>query len=330
VHDVTGRGIRDHPTYPASGWIEAMLYVTTVGVLALVYAVAHTYGAHPIAFILYAMLVSAIVMLAWSGMGSDCLVVMLHPKSWLIGATIILIEVFYFVMLGYVSPLHGTIAVRIGIPMAMVAGVLLYGRKPPRLAALGAGAALIIIVLVIAGTGPNERLPMAMTASLIGFFIMVRGFASEFHPWNRAAKTVREKIRVTGLVVLATSIMSLLATASAAALIGAELMPKTPLVPTLADLLHMPTILLGVLVGTVLLTTMAYLNFSAVVKITTENFMAMMAFTPLTAWIMQMLGTSLGLISAPRAELWLVAAMFALIACVLTIFWAGRGARPMR
>ncbi|HEU4379284.1 MAG TPA: hypothetical protein VFR73_11985, partial [Hyphomicrobiaceae bacterium] len=57
------------PPIPVSGWIEAGIYVVSIGVLGLIYAIGHQIGAHPIAFILYAMLVSALMLLAATGPG---------------------------------------------------------------------------------------------------------------------------------------------------------------------------------------------------------------------------------------------------------------------
>ena len=38
------------------------------------------------------------------------------------------------------------------------------------------------------------------------FAFNLRGFSAEFHPWNRRARTLIEKLRITGLVVLVTSL----------------------------------------------------------------------------------------------------------------------------
>ena len=73
-------------------------------------------------------------------------------------------------------------------------------------------------------------------------------------------------------------------------------------------------------------TVMNYLSFSSVVKITTQNLTAMMAFSPVATWAFQELGVALGLISAVRPEPRLLAAMGTFIAAVLLIFWAGRRA----
>ena len=105
------------------------------------------------------------------------------------------------------------------------------------------------------------------------------------------------------------------------------LLPATGLVPTVAQLLHVPTILLGTLCGGAMLTAMAYLGFSSVVKINTENLTAMLAFAPVTAWLFQVIGVAAGLIVAESLDPRLIGAMAVLVAAVLLIFWAGHRAR---
>jgi hypothetical protein len=72
---------------------------------------------------------------------------------------------------------------------------------------------------------------------------------------------------------------------------------------------------------------MMYLNFASVVKITTENLTAMMAFSPATAWVFQEIGDALGLIRAPTPQPPIVAAIAVCIVAVLLIFWASVRAR---
>ncbi|MCC7040577.1 MAG: hypothetical protein IT516_09755 [Burkholderiales bacterium] len=314
----------------ASGWIEAAAYVSVIGVLSLTYAVGHALGAHVIAFILYAMVTSAVAMLAFTGMGSDAVAIMRHPASFIVGLAIILIEVCYFVVISLVSPAHGTVVTRISIPLAMLGGAVALGRRPPALANVMALVIVAATAYAVMISAPEVRVPVAVWGLLTGIFMVVRGFGSEFHPWNRAARTVHEKIRVTGLVVLVTSIIGLVLTALATTATAFGLVPPLRVVPTVGELFHLPTLLLGAVVGGVLLTLMAYLNFSAVVKITTENFMATMAFTPVTVWIVQSVGVALGLITATAVDVRLGTAMAVCVAAVLVIFWAGHRARVSR
>ena len=322
MQNTSGKSATSPSASVRSGWLEATILVIAIGALSVAYAIGNAWGAHPIAFILYAMVASAVATLALTGLGPHALSIMLHPKSWIVGLAIILIEVFYYLTLAYVPPAHGNLMMRMSIPIAMLAGWSLLGRRPPRLAIAGAVLIVAATAFVIAVTPANVRWPMAVAGFMGSAFMAVRGFVSEFHPSNRAANTVREKLRVTGIVVLVTSLMSLAVTAAAALLL-----PDSRFIPTVAQMLHLPTLLIGGLGGGAILTLMMYLNFSAVVKITTENVTAMMAFSPITSWVFQEVGVASGLLVAARPAPYLVAAMLVFVASVLMIFRGGRRRR---
>jgi hypothetical protein len=309
------------------GWLEAAGCVTCIGALSLLYAVGHQMGAHPMAFILYALLVSALATLAFVGPGPQAWAMLAHPLSWLVGLSMILLEVFSFQTVSYVSPAHGNVMLRIATPMAMLVGYLGFRRRPQGLAILGAVVIIAALSWLIASTEPSVRWPLTASGLLAGGFLALRGFAAEFHPWNRAARTVVEKLRVTGLIILVTSVMSLVMTALAAFAVSMGTLPNTPFVPTLAQMMHMPTLLLGGLAGGAIFTCMMYLNFASVVKITTENLTAMMAFSPMTAWFFQSLGLGLGWISAPAPSAPVLAAILLCIGAVLLIIWTSIRAR---
>ena len=309
------------------GWFESMGSVVAIGALSLLYAIGHRQGAHPIAFILYAMLASSLGMVTLAGLGPNAAAIARHPLSWVVGGSIILIEVFYYVTLMYVPPAQGSLIVRIGVPIAMIAGWLFFRRKPPALACAGAVVIVAAIAFVILLTPPAARWPMSIAGVLAATLLVVRGFASEFHPWNRAAKTVREKLSLTGIVVLITSVIGLAGVAVLAAAISAGVLPPLSFVPNASAMLDVPTILLGSLAGGAVLTVMAYLSFSSVVKIGTQNITGMLAFTPLSSWAFQELGVALGLIDVARPEPSLLAAMTVIVVAVLLIFWSGRRAR---
>jgi hypothetical protein len=306
----------------ARGWLEATACVFMIGALGLVYAVGSALGAHPVAFILYAMIAAAVLMLVAVGFGGRVGTIVRRPVSWVVGLSIILLEVFYFQAIAYVAPAHGSVVLRIAVPIAMAAGWALLNRRPLPLAMVGGVVTVLVVAFVVAVTPRDVRWQMASAGTLAGTFMVVRGFASELHPANRAARTVVEKIRFTGVVVLIASLLSVALVALATLTI-----PATPKLPTAAQMLHVPTILLGCLVGGVLLTLMFYFNFSSVIAIGTENLMAMMAFSPATTWIFQEIGVALGLIHVGRPDASIVAAIVMCIAAVLLVFWADVRAR---
>jgi len=316
---------RGNPSrYPVSGWVEAFTYTLAIGVLSISYVLGQQVGAHPIAFILYAMFVSAVVLLAITGFGSDALRIMLAPQSWLVGLGIIGIEVAYYILLDYVAPAHGSLLVRLAIPLSMVAGWVLFARRLQRMAVIGTGVVFLGIAPLLFAIGAEHRAAGVAAGIASASFSTLRSFAAEFHPWNRRATTVMEKLRVTGLVVLVTSLSSLALAGIVAALIGLGHLPPTSMMPTLPQMLHGPTILLAMAVGSIVLTAMAVLSFSAVVKITTENLMAVHAFTPVATLLVQMAATAVGLIPAYALDPSLLPAMAVVIAGVLMIFYAAR------
>jgi len=308
----------------ARGWLEASACVFAIGALSLVYAIGHAQGAHPVAFILYAMLAAAGAMLVASG-GAQAAAIVRQPLSWVVGLSIILLEIFYFLTIAYVAPAHGNVVLRIGIPISMAAGWVFLARRPVPLAIAGGALIVLVTAFVVAVTPADVRWGMVVAGTLAGTFMVVRGFASEFHPVNRAARTVRDKLRFTGVVVMVASVLSLATVALAAATLGA--IPGTRMLPTAAQMLHVPTIVLGCIAGGAVLTLMFYFNFSSVVAIGTENLTAMMAFSPATTWVFQEIGVSLGWIDVRRPDAGIVMAIVACIAAVLLIFVADLRAR---
>jgi len=304
------------------GWLEATACVFSIGALSLLYAIGNALGAHPIAFILYAMIAAAVAMLVAVGPGEQAVAIVRHPLSWVVGVSIILLEVFYFQTIAYVAPAHGNLVLRIGIPIAMAAGWAFLGRRPVPLAIGGAVLVAVAAAFVVAVTPPDVRWPMAMAGTLAAVFMVVRGFASEFHPVNRAARTVRDKLRFTGVVVLMTSVLGLLIVACAAAAQGEGVLAATRMLPLSAQMLHAPTIALGVVGGGAVITLMMYFNFSSVVTIGTENLTAMMALSPATTWLFQEIGSALGLIDVQSPGADIVGAMAVCIAAVLLIYIA--------
>lgn len=310
-----------------SGWIEATGFVFAIGALTLVYAIGNRLGAHPIAFVLYAIVMASVAMLAVTGLGGDARAIARHPMSWLVGAAIIGVEVFYYLTITYVSPTHGNLVFRFAIPIAMAAGWMLFSRRPAPLALAATVVVTGAAAFVVAIADPAVRWPMLASGLLGSVCLAVRGFAGEFHPWNRAARTVRDKLRVTGILLLVTSLLSLALVTLLAGAIAASALPPLRFVPTVADMRHVPTILLGTIAGGGILALMNLLQFSAVVKITTENITAIMALSPVTTWMFQEIGVALGLIAVARPEPRLLAAMAVIVVAVLAIFWAGRRRR---
>lgn len=306
------------------GWLEAGCFVAAITVLNLAYAMGHASGANPVAFLVWAMLTASLALLAITGPGPHWRAIMLHPMSWIVGGGIIGMEAAYFMLLRYVAPADASLLVRLNLPASVAIAWLVLGRVPRRGALWG-------IVLVVAGvvwyvgqletTGRTVGVVLALACALVS---SIRNFAAEHHPWNRSARTIMEKMRITGLVLLVTSATG---TALVAALVGATqagLIPPIPGIPDPSAFVHGPTVLLGGFMGLVVLTAMQYFGFSSVVKIGTENFIAANSFVPVTTLLLQVVAVAGGLI-APIAVPWQVFPVLAVvIAGVLIFIWSAR------
>ena len=164
----------------------------------------------------------------------------------------------------------------------------MFARRPRAIAWIGGAVIIAGLLPLLFLLDPAYR-PAVLPSPLLGsaFAFNLRGFSAEFHPWNRRARTITEKLRITGLVVLVTSFASLALAGGCALLVALGVLPPIRWCRRRRRCCTCPTILLGVLVGGVILTAMAFLNFSCVVKITTENFAATSAFTPVAALLVQ-------------------------------------------
>jgi drug/metabolite transporter (DMT)-like permease len=311
----------------ASGWVEAMIYVWVIAALNLTYAAAIALGVHPVAFLLEAFLAAAVCLLAVAGPGQNAHRILFTPQTWAYGVCTILCEIFYYFMMAYVQPADASIFVRLNVPVAIALGWLFLGRRVGGLRIVGA----LFIVLAIAVTGwwfPATHVAGFIGAALATAVTMAgRNFFAEFHPWNRAAKTVIEKMRVTGLVVMATSLAGLAAVAGLSLLADQGVLPAVSAIPTLAQMTHAPTVLLALLLGCAIITAMQYLMFSAVVKITSENFFAMMVFTPFATLALQELMGGLGLPGLQPGGWYILPFLFLLLIGNILIVWPAR-ARP--
>lgn len=292
--------------WPASGWLEAGLFVLAISTLNVVYAIANHFGADVTAFILYATAFAAIGMLCVTGLGDDWRAVLAARQSWLFGAATVAMEGFYYLLVAATTPAEGALLLRLSVPASILVGGLLFSRTVTPMMLIGCGVILAGVVPVYFGV-PADALTAAIALSVAcALIVATKTFASEFHPWNRAAKSIRERLRVTGLVVLATGVLGSLVLALAVALNEAGMLPATGLVPPLSAFIDPTTIAFAVLLGAPVIFAVNYLTFAAVVKIGTESFLATSAFTPFTTLALQLAAVAAGLMVAPAFEWWLV------------------------
>jgi len=308
-----------------NGWVEAGLFVVALSVLNIVYAVAHQAGANAIVFVLYATAFASVGMLLLTGFGRESMSVLRSAQSWVYGLASVAMEGFYFLLLSTVSPAEASLTVRLTIPVSLMLGWFLFSRQISRITLFGTLIVIAAVLPVFWFLPEQTRSKAFILALTCAFIASIKTFASEFHPHNRAAETVMDKLRVTGLVVLATTIVGALILVPLSLLSASGIIPSFSVIPSFNAYWHGPTLLTAIGLGSPVLVAMNYLTFSSSVKITTENFLALSAFTPLGALVAQILAAWFGIITVPPFDTWLLVLIALGIAGMMIVIRGRRG-----
>ena len=308
----------------ASGWIEATFYVFIIAALNITYAVGIALSVHPAAFLLEGFFAAAICLLLIAGPGKGAHRVVLIPQTWAYGACTIFCEIFYYMMMAYVPPADASIYVRLNVPVSIAIGWFFFRRPVGGLRLAGSLSILLAIAFTAWWFPATHSAGFAWAALATAGTMASRNFFAEFHPWNRAARTVIEKIRVVGLVVLVTSLFGLAVMVGLSLLVSQGIIPPTSALPTPAQMVHGPTVLLALVLGCAIVTAMQYLMFSAVVKITSENFFAMMVLTPFVTLVLQEAMGGLGLPGVKAGGWYILPFLCLLLIGNVLVVWPAR------
>ena len=154
----------------------------------------------------------------------------------------------------------------------------------------------------------------------------------EFLPLCQALRVRSREQNDEGQVVLVAALAGFAVLVAGMVLVRYGLLAPVPGLPVFTDLTRPLTVLLAVLFGGLVLTAMNLLMFSAVLKISTESFVAASAFVPLMTLILQEAAHAGSLIAAAPSGRQLLLVMLVVIAGNIIIVAAGmrRHGRPRR
>ncbi|MEQ8825115.1 MAG: hypothetical protein RIC14_12155 [Filomicrobium sp.] len=288
--------LRDEERGGLNGWLEAGLFVFAISTLTVVYAVAQHAGAHMVVFILYAMGFAALGMLLISGLGERPVAVALARASLVFGFSTVLLEAFYFLLLAIMTPAETSLSLRLSVPVSIVIGWLFFERGVSRQIWFGSLIITLAALPVVLGVKAGDVIAAVLLAGLCSIFVAVKTFASEFNSANRAARGVVGKLRVTGLVVLSTTLIGAAVVMPLVALkeVGVSGLPA--FLPAVSEFWKPATLITAIVLGAPVFVAMTYLTFSSVVKIGTESFLATSAFTPFAVLAIEGIAVSAGLL----------------------------------
>ena len=212
----------------------------------------------------------------------------------------VLIFLFFVFLVGQVSATEANFLNRISIPLVLVAGWLVFSRRPLPLDAPGIGLVLIGVVLLVSALEDSVRWPALGLSVLIGLCQVGRTMAAETHPGFGRAVSVADRCYVTGQVLAVTCVvfllLSLALSSARHAFSGSDVAGYWRMAPGFSDFVHGPTLLLAAVMGLTLVWSMTYFYLYASRVARSEVFLAVVALLPFMTFLVEYLAGRLGLV----------------------------------
>jgi drug/metabolite transporter (DMT)-like permease len=265
-----------------SGWWWALISVLVLWGLnnvAIGYS-AQVLKVHYLVYTCYLFMGGALVLLTIGGRGPLIKETLRSPYTWafsfiLLGGYVITLTLF-----SYVSPTQGSLLQRISMIMGLAIAWRLRKRTPSLMQNLGATLVGTGILVVLTTLRLHHHFGLILLFMILdGLTMTLRMLVAEYHPPHQQAMEkqsgLRARARVVGFVLVITSALFLCILILLAFLqnLGANSV-RIPMAPKMDDFLHVPTIVVGIGAGIVLLAPLRLIEFYSSNTIRSENFLA--------------------------------------------------------
>lgn len=240
---------------------------------------------------------SAFALIIVAGPGRGGLAAMKNIYTWLFAIFQILTAVFENYAYALISTTEANVLFRVSILLSLLMAWAAFGRKPDKHDWIGSIIVAIGILYMCATLNENIRFFALLNIGISSIFFVARTFVAETHPVAAYAPTIRDQCRVTGIVLLCTSALFVVFYAIIGLIfdnIGASSAAGN--LPTLKDFQNGPALFAGFICGVFVVSSAKFLYFYLSRKITTENYMIIGAFLPLTTLIVEVIWSHIGVL----------------------------------
>ena len=261
----------------------AML-TTSIEVVSTRYAMLE-WGVKPTIFILIALFISAFVQINLAGYAPGAWFVrsLRQTHTWVYTLCQVVMNICGLFVLYYITTTEAFFLQRFSI-IAAVAMAWIFLNRHPRRRDWPAIALIMAALGYILGNLDPDSIPIVSVLLLVaGFCNAGRTIVSETHPTYLQAGNILNRLRVTGIILLLTS-LSMIGIMLLAALAKPHLAswPLAHLLPDLANFRHGPTFVFALFIGIVFLPLDIYANFRAAALLNTERLLMTKAALPFT------------------------------------------------
>lgn len=249
---------------------------------------------NPVLYSCSAFASSAFFLMLYAGKGPLALETMRSIDTWIFGVCVLLAYIVGLNLFSVLSATEGTLINRFSMVTALLASWFFLSRKPTSWQLLGNGIVGISVIVICEGADVEVQPLVYMLMLLYALFQTIRVFSAEFHkPHNQAMQMdmdPKARCRVVGFVMFIVSTMFLAMTLLVATIQsaggGEKIIPGFPL---LIDFLHAPSIFMGLLIGVIFIAPIRLIEFSAINKINTANFLAVASLSFVATWFWEWL-----------------------------------------
>ena len=246
------------------------------------------FGAAPALYAAVSLFTSAMILIIIAGPGKGGMGTIRSLHTWLYAILQIIFGVTEVYVYSLSTTIEGTILLRFTIIVSLIGALIVFNRKPSKSDIIGA-LMVGVGVLYVAWTLPVEVKILTTIAFVTGSILLVaRTFITETHPTSIASCGVKDQCRVTGFVLIITSVMFILAYAIAGYLFhlnGADDLVSG--LPSLDDFQNFDGTLAAVIAGIFIIAPAKYFFFYSSKLIKTENYMALTSIAFIFVVIME-------------------------------------------
>ncbi|MCP4354973.1 MAG: diguanylate cyclase [Proteobacteria bacterium] len=247
--------------------------------------VSNAYDIKPILFTVISLITTSMILTLASGPGKYAVESLKSKDSWKYAVTLIISYVIDIYLVKYVSGTEAGVFMRMTIPISFLMAFVFFRRIPSFMDLLGV-ITVIISMFILFNMQKSEDLYMVVFLVLmVGISRSLMYITSESHKQSDIANregAFRDKIRVVAFVSFLASMIFLILSVGMSILktyyLPEDISKYISFIPNLGNFVNMPTIVIGLIVGTFIAPVNRYLKWSATYKIKAENVLAILAF----------------------------------------------------
>ncbi|MAS87639.1 MAG: hypothetical protein CMH30_06650 [Micavibrio sp.] len=276
------------------GYLHALNWVILIGACNALFKIFVALEIHPVIVICQSMLFAGLILLLLAGPGRLAKDAITSPHSWYYGFCYLISTSIFVTAMHYISATQMSLLIKAVVPISLIVSVFCFKRHLDRTG--WAGFVLVLIGLFFVGLEIEPRVFWMVVALVLIFslFETLQMMISDIHSSNnKARRSVRESMRVTGMVLAITALLFLLVCLGGA--VGVEYMGlKHGVLPNIADFINPWSFIMAFVYGVFGLSFIRYSEFVANREIKFENFLAMTSLSVITTlffeWLLSVYG----------------------------------------